>query len=95
MLFRNVAAFTQGWLLAAGALAIGLTLVHKLGVSFNTQLVLFWLSVPLIYGGAIYFKVKVTGRYLDFVGMFVSMAWAITGAIISSSKPLDEKYKGV
>ncbi len=89
ILFRNLAAFTQGWLLAASALAIGLVLVHKLGVGYTTQLVVFWLSVPLIYGCCIYFNIKTTGRYLDFFGMFVSMAWAITGAMISSMKPLD------
>jgi hypothetical protein len=84
VVFRNLLAFTEGWLLAAAALGLFLVLVYRLGMGLDAQMVLFWIAAPLVYAGIVALNVSTTGRWLDTLGLFGTMGWAVLGALIST-----------
>lgn len=49
IIIKNCFAFGQGWFIAATFLGIGATLVYYYGMNLNTQLLVFWATVPLAY----------------------------------------------
>ena len=57
-LLANAFAFGQGWFIAATFLGLGATQVYYFGMSLNTQLIVFWATVPLAYEFSIWANVQ-------------------------------------
>jgi hypothetical protein len=84
---RNIIAFYEGWLIAASNLNFGVTLVHYFNISKKTQTYIFWICTPIIVAGVgLYNCLSNNGGALYTIGLFISAAYALTGAMISTRK---------
>ena len=83
---HNTFALCVGWLCAACNLSLGIVMVFLLGLSFNQQLVAFWILTPLTYELFFYHNFT-TAHAISNIGMVFTALYACTGAAISSLKP--------
>jgi len=87
MLIRNSYAIGIGWLIAATNLGIGIILVYYLGFTTNQQLIAFWILTPLSYELFYWWNLSLA-PYTCSIGLILVTIHAVTGAAISSIKPL-------
>ena len=83
---HNTFALCVGWLCAACNLAVGIVMVYIFGVSYDHQLVAFWLLTPLTYE-VFFYKHFTTAHFTSSLGLLFTAAYACTGAAIGSLKP--------
>lgn len=62
-IIRNLVAFFHGWFIAAAALGLFIVLVYTFGMSLKTELYLFWVAAPLVYGAFLAYNIFVIGKF--------------------------------
>ena len=82
---HNTFALCVGWLIAACNISVGSFMILILGVSYNAQMVLFWLHTPIVYGLFYYYNLT-TAPIASSYALFPITAYALVGAVISSRK---------
>lgn len=86
IVIRNLVSFMNGWFIAATALGLFIVLVYTFGLSLKWQLPLFWIAVPIVYIAILLYNILVVGTFKETIGYLFTMAWAVYGAYLSSSK---------
>lgn len=89
-ILRNFIAFFNGWFIAAAALGLFIALVYDFGLSLDVQRILFWIAAPIVYAAFIVYNSLVIGTFVDTIGIFFSMGWAVAGATIASYERLSK-----
>ena len=88
---HNTYALCVGWLTAACNLSFGIVLVQLCDISYDTQVTIFWVMIPMTCA-LFYWQHYKTAPVASSVGLVLATVYAVIGAIISTAKPWPREH---